>query len=108
MGSNSQIKLKIDKDIAKDQTVHIKYQQNKAVSKGGAELQIDDSKLNTIDQIAVVNNIVDNIPPKLQLIVVEHKNPNKLKLVFNETLQSNDSLDINDFEISINNQAGRK
>ena len=106
--SNSQIKLKIDKDIAKDQTVHIKYQQNKAVSKGGAELQIDDSKLNTIDQIAVVNNIVDNIPPKLQLIVVEHKNPNKLKLVFNETLQSNDSLDINDFEISINNQAGRK
>ena len=106
--SNSQIKLKIDKDIAKDQTVHIKYQQNKAVSKGGAELQIDDSKLNTIDQIAVVNNIVDNIPPKLQLIVVEHKNPNKLKLVFNETLQSNDSLDINDFEISINNKAGRK
>ena len=106
--SNNQIKLKIDKDIAKDQTVHIKYQQNKAVSKGGAELQIDDSTLNTIDQIAVVNNIVDNIPPKLQLIVVEHKNPNKLKLVFNETLQPNDSLDINDFEISINNQAGRK
>ena len=106
--SNNQIKLKIDKDIAKDQTVLIKYEQNKEVSKGGAELQIDDSKLNTIDQISVVNNIIDNIPPKLQLIVVEHKNPNKLKLVFNETLQVNDSLDINDFEISINNQAERK
>jgi hypothetical protein len=104
--TNTQIKLTIDKDITKDQTVHIKYQQNKEASKGGAELQIDGSKLNTINQIAVVNNIVDNIPPKLQLIVVEHKNPNKLKLVFNETLQPNDSLDIDDFEISINNQEG--
>ena len=32
--SNNQIKLKIDKDIAKDQTVLIKYEQNKEVSKG--------------------------------------------------------------------------
>ena len=106
--SNNQIKLKVHKNVSQGQTILVKYEQNKSVSKGGAELKVDNSKLNTIDQISVVNNIIDNIPPKLQTIVVEHENPNKLKLVFNEQLKENESLDINDFEIRINNGAGRK
>ena len=106
--SNNQIKLKLHKEISQGETILVKYEQNKTVSKGGAELMVDDSKLNTIDQISVVNNIVDTIAPKLQTIVVEHNAPNKIKILFNEPLKESETLDINDFEITINNQPGKK
>lgn len=106
--SNNQIKLKLHKEISQGETILVKYEQNKTVSKGGAELMVDDSKLNTVDQISVVNSIVDTIAPKLQTIAVEHSDPNKIKILFNEPLKDNETLDINDFEITINNRPGKK
>ena len=49
-----QIKLKVDKDIEKDQSVLVKYNQA-----GGAELKIGSTKINTLDPISVINNIED-------------------------------------------------
>ena len=97
--SNTQIKLVLSADIKINQTVLVKYEQNKGKSKGGAELKINDIAVDTIDQIPVVNNIIDNISPKVRVAVVEHSNPQKIKLLMSEHLSPNNNIPINDFNI---------
>ena len=91
-----QIKLKIDKDIAKDQSVLVKYNQI-----GRAELKIGSTKINTLDPISVINNIEDFTPPRLRSIVVRDIEPKKITLLFNEQLKEN-SLNKDDFDITVN------
>ena len=105
---DTQIKLYLDKNIKQNQTVLVKYKQHKSIDNGGTELTIDGTKLNPFDdEISVVNNIKDVLPPVLKLAVVENKNKNKLLLLFNEPLQSTDLVEKTDFEISVNNGASR-
>ena len=46
-------------------------------------------------------NIIDNISPKVMVIVVENADPQKIKLLMSEDLSPNSKLDINNFNISI-------
>ena len=97
--SKTQIKLVLSADIKINQTVLVKYEQNKGKNNGGAELKINDITVDTIDQIPVVNNIIDNISPKVRVAVVEHSKPQKIKLLMSEHLSPNNNIPINDFNI---------
>ena len=105
--SQTQIKLVLNADIKINQTVLVKYEQNKGKNNGGAELKINDITVNTIDQIPVVNNIIDNISPKVRVIVVENADPQKIKLLMTEHLSPNDKLDKSDFKISVDGGVSR-
>jgi hypothetical protein len=105
--SQTQIKLVLNADIKINQTVLVKYEQNKGKNNGGAELKINDITVNTIDQISVVNNIIDNISPKVRVIVVENADPQKIKLLMTEHLSPNDNIDKNDFKISVDGGVSR-
>tara|TARA_B100000925_G_scaffold152572_2_gene114465 strand:+ start:7866 stop:9944 length:2079 start_codon:yes stop_codon:yes gene_type:complete len=105
--SPTQIKLILNADIKINQTVLVKYEQNKGKNNGGAELKINDITVDTIDQIPVVNNIIDNINPKVRVIVVENADPQKIKLLMTEHLSPNDNIDKNDFKISVDGGASR-
>ena len=103
----TQIKLVLNADIKINQTVLVKYNQNKGKNNGGAELKINDITVDTIDQIPVVNNIIDNISPKVRVIVVENADPQKIKLLMSEHLSPNDKLDKSDFKISVDGGVSR-
>ena len=105
--SQTQIKLILNADIKINQTVLVKYNQNKGKNNGGAELKINDITVDTIDQIPVVNNIIDNISPIVRVIVVEDADPQKIKLLMSEHLSPNDKLDKNDFKISVDGDESR-
>jgi hypothetical protein len=105
--STTQIKLILNADIKINQTVLVKYEQNKGKNNGGAELKINDITVNTIDQISVVNNIIDNISPKVRVIVVENADPQKIKLLMTEHLSPNNNIDKNDFKISVDGGVSR-
>jgi len=105
--SQTQIKLILNADIKINQTVLVKYNQNKGKNNGGAELKINDITVDTIDQIPVVNNIIDNISPIVRVIVVENADPQKIKLLMSEHLSPNDKLDKNDFKISVDGDVSR-
>jgi hypothetical protein len=105
--SPTQIKLKTDTNIKVGQTVLVKYKQHKPTENGGAEMKIGDVKIDEINQMSVINNLVDNIPPKVRVAVVEHHSPQKLKLLFDEPIKRNSSFDINNFKISINGATSR-
>lgn len=105
--SPTQIKLILNADIKINQTVLVKYQQNKGKNNGGAELKINDITVNTIDQISVVNNIIDNINPKVRVIVVENADPQKIKMLMTEHLSPNENIDKNDFKISVDGGVSR-
>ena len=105
--SQTQIKLILNADIKINQTVLVKYNQNKGKNNGGAELKINDITVDTIDQIPVVNNIIDNISPIVRVIVVEDADPQKIKLLMSEHLSPNHKLDKNDFKISVDGDESR-
>jgi hypothetical protein len=84
-----QIKLKIDKDIAKDQSVLVKYNQI-----GRAELKIGSTKINTLDPISVINNIEDFTPPRLRSIVVRDIEPKKITFLILQSMDMMRMVDI--------------
>jgi hypothetical protein len=106
--NNRKIKLKLDREIKQDQTILVRYKQNKTIGKGGTEIFIDDVKLENIDEISVINNIVDKLPPKLHFAVVEDKDHSKVILLFNETLKSDTKVDKNNFDITLNSDISTK
>lgn len=98
----TKIKLKIGARIQEGETVVVKYQQNKLKSDGGVELKIGDVKMETIDEITVVNNIKDTEAPVFETAIISNEHPNKIVVTFNEHLIQNDALTLADFQIKVN------